>query len=102
MENVEIFYDIWSHFKANLYILCPFGKFCGDVVYFLLHWHVVPTKTNLATMVDDDIYFLNYLKKIFCGQCFYFSLKHTNNSKHTMKHETKISSLTTSGIYVGL
>jgi hypothetical protein len=63
MENVEIFYDIWSHFKANLYILCPFGKFCGDVVYFLLHWHVVPTKTNLATMVDDDIYFLNYLKK---------------------------------------
>jgi hypothetical protein len=44
MENVGIFYGVWSHFAAIWYIFCPFGIFCGNVVYFPPFWYVVPRK----------------------------------------------------------
>jgi hypothetical protein len=57
MENVDIFYDIWSHFTAVGYILPKFGMFCCNVVYFVVMWYIfhhfgMLYKENLATMYE--------------------------------------------------
>jgi hypothetical protein len=44
VENVGIFYDIWSHFTAIGYILCLFGIFSYNVVYFVVMWYIVSIK----------------------------------------------------------
>jgi hypothetical protein len=44
MEYFGIFYDIWSVLRPFLYILWPFGIYCGNSVYFLMFWYVVQIK----------------------------------------------------------
>jgi hypothetical protein len=41
-----------------LYILWPFGIFCGDLVYFVMIWYIFPvlvccSKKNLASLVSS-------------------------------------------------
>jgi hypothetical protein len=39
--DVGIRYGNFIHFTAKLYILWPFGTFCGHLVYFVVIWYIL-------------------------------------------------------------
>jgi hypothetical protein len=49
MEIVGTFYDHLVYFTSSWYILWPFGKVCGHLVYFSRFG--IETMKNLATLV---------------------------------------------------
>jgi hypothetical protein len=48
MEDFGILYGHFVYFTAKLYILCPFGTFCGSSVY-IFHVFGMLCRKNLAT-----------------------------------------------------
>jgi hypothetical protein len=44
MEDVGIFYVRLVCFTAIWHILCPFGIFSGDLIYFFPFWYAVARK----------------------------------------------------------
>jgi hydrogenase-4 membrane subunit HyfE len=45
MEDVVNFMVVWSIlWQWDIPILLPFGIFCGDLVYFVIIWYIVPRK----------------------------------------------------------
>jgi hypothetical protein len=55
--------QLWVNFGGSYnrrcwYILCPFGRFCGHLVHYLVIWHIFPVlvccdKKNLATLYES-------------------------------------------------